>query len=371
MQDSREKTIIRVSSLGIGANILLAAVKAVIGFFSNSIAIILDSVNNLTDALSSVITIIGTRYASKPADKDHPYGHGRAEYVASTLIGIVILYTGITALIESVKKVMNPSVPEYETAGIAILAGTVFVKIFLGLFFRSAGKKADSDSLVASGTDALFDSIVSFSTVVAAFVFICFGKSIEAFLGIMISLLIIKSGVEILKTTLNKILGERVDAQTIHDLKQTVMSVSPDIAGVYDVFLNNYGIGKYTGSLHIEIPDTYTAKQVDVLARKISETVYKTHGISLSAVGIYSVNTSGDESSKINLEILKVINEYRDVLEIHGFYADVKEKKIRFDIVISFDAKDMRKTYAEVTERIEKMYPDYSVQIQFDSDISG
>ena len=371
MQDSRERTIIRVSLTGVCANILLAAVKAVIGFFSNSIAIILDSVNNLTDALSSVITIIGTRYASKPADKDHPYGHGRAEYVASTLIGIVILYTGITALIESVKKVMNPSVPEYETAGIAILAGTVFVKIFLGLFFRSAGKKADSDSLVASGTDALFDSIVSFSTVVAAFVFIYFGKSIEAYLGIMISVLIIKSGVEILKTTLNKILGERVDAQTIHDLKKTVMSVSPDIAGVYDVFLNNYGIGKYTGSLHIEIPDTYTAKQVDVLARKISETVYKTHGISLSAVGIYSVNTSGDESSKINLEILKVMNEYRDVLEIHGFYADVEEKKIRFDIVISFDAKDMRKTYAEVTERVEKMYPDYSVQIQFDSDISG
>ena len=153
----REKIIVRTSVIGISANIALAAFKAFVGFVSGSIAIILDSVNNLSDALSSVVTIIGTKLAGKPADRKHPYGHGRAEYITALVIAVIILYAGVTSLIESVKKIITPVTPEYSRLSLLIIFVAVFVKIFLGLFVKHTGKRVNSDSLVASGQDALMD----------------------------------------------------------------------------------------------------------------------------------------------------------------------------------------------------------------------
>ena len=188
---SREKLIVRTSFIGICANIFLSAFKASIGFLSGSIAIVLDSVNNLSDALSSVITIIGTKLAGKPADKKHPFGHGRVEYITAMVIAIIILYAGITSFIESVKKILNPTIPEYSGLSIIILLVAIFIKIALGLFVKAMGKKANSDSLIASGKDALMDSIISASTVAAAFIFIIWKLPVEAYLGVIISAIIL------------------------------------------------------------------------------------------------------------------------------------------------------------------------------------
>ena len=193
-QPNRESIIIRTSIIGIAANIFLAAFKAFVGFISNSIAIVLDAVNNLSDALSSIITIVGTKLAGRPADKKHPFGHGRVEYLTALVIAVIILYAGITACIESVKKIINPVTPDYNTVSLLIISVAVVVKILLGLFVKARGKKVNSDSLIASGQDALMDSIISASTILAAVVFLVLHLSLEAYLGVLISFAIIKTG---------------------------------------------------------------------------------------------------------------------------------------------------------------------------------
>ncbi|MBO7540584.1 MAG: cation diffusion facilitator family transporter, partial [Bacteroidales bacterium] len=170
MAKNREQVIVRTSVVGILANVALAAFKAFVGFLSNSIAVVLDAVNNLTDALSSVITIVGTKLAGKPADRKHPFGYGRVEYLSTLVIAIIILYAGITAMVESVKKIITPDTPDYSTVSLVIIAVAVVVKVVLGLYVKSTGQRVNSDSLVASGKDALMDSIISLSTLVAAVV---------------------------------------------------------------------------------------------------------------------------------------------------------------------------------------------------------
>ena len=367
---SREKIIIRTSVTGIAANIFLAAFKAFVGFLSNSIAIILDSVNNLSDALSSVVTIIGTKLAGKPADRKHPFGHGRVEYLTALVIAIIILYAGLTSLIESVKKVINPVTPEYTGLSIGIIATAVFVKIILGLFVKKTGKKVNSDSLVASGQDALMDSVISASTILAALIFIFTGLSLEAWLGIIISFAIIKAGYETLHETLSKILGERVEADLSHKIKQTIASVDPEIRGAYDLILNNYGPDRHIGSVHIEIPDTWTAEKIDAVTRKIADKVYQEHNIAIAAVGIYSINTQNQRLIDIRNEVNKLVRSHKEILQMHGFFIDQKAKIMRFDIIVSFDSLDMEGIYNHVVEDVKKAFPDYTLEVQFDFDIS-
>ena len=223
--NAREKTIVRTSFLGIGANVLLAAFKAFIGIVSNSIAITLDAVNNLSDAFSSVITIVGTKLAAKPADKKHPFGYGRLEYLSAMVISVIILYAGVTSLVESVKKIISPAEPEYTLPSIIILSVAVIVKIVMGLHIKSVGQKVNSDSLVASGKDAIMDSVISIATIIAAIVFIFTGFKLEAYLGLIISVMIIKAGFETMKETISEILGERASEELIKGIKESVLSV--------------------------------------------------------------------------------------------------------------------------------------------------
>ena len=254
-QASRDKTIIRTSIIGILANVFLAGFKAVVGLTANSIAIVMDAVNNLSDAASSVITIVGTKLAGKEPDKKHPFGYGRIEYLSAMVISILVLYAGITAFVESVKKIIHPETPDYGIAALIIVAVAVVVKIILGRYVKHVGVKVNSDSLINSGEDATLDSVISFSTLVAAGVYLLFHVSLEAWLGAVIALVIIKSGFEMLRETLSKILGERADADLAREIKETVTSY-PQVSGAYDLVLHNYGPDSYNGSIHIEVPDT-------------------------------------------------------------------------------------------------------------------
>ena len=370
MQQNRERTIIHTSVLGILANIALAGFKATVGFLSNSIAIILDAVNNLTDALSSVVTIIGMKLASKPADKQHPFGHGRSEYISALVISIIIMYAGLTALIESVKKFFEPSTPDYKPVTLIVVGMAVVVKISLGLFVKSTGKRVNSDSLVASGKDALMDSVIAASTLVAAAVFLVFGISLEAYLGVIISIAIIKAGYETLQETLSKILGERIDANMAHAIKKTVLTIDPEIRGAYDLVLNNYGPDKHLGSIHIEVPDTWTADKIDNVTRKITSEIYHKHNVSMTAVGVYSVNTKHNSAAEIRSNVSKIVHEHKDIIQMHGFYINEIEKIMRFDLVVSFDSPNMKTMYNHVLDDVREAYPDYDIQAQFDFDVS-
>ncbi|MBQ9866599.1 MAG: cation transporter [Lachnospiraceae bacterium] len=369
METSRDKIIIRTSIIGILANLFLAGFKAAIGLLSNSIAIVMDAVNNLSDAASSIITIVGTKLAGKEPDRKHPFGYGRIEYLTAMVISVLVMYAGVTALIESVKKILKPDVPEYHTVSLIIVAVAVVVKIVLGSYVKAMGKKVNSDALINSGADAMMDSVISASTLVAALVFILFGVSLEAWLGAVIAAVIIKSGFEMIADTVSKLLGERVDGKLVRDIKDTIKSF-PEVSGAYDLVMHNYGPDSYNGSVHIEVPDTLSIDELDRLIRRIQVKVYKEHKVILTAVGIYSDNSNNPDALARRDEIRKIVTEDPNVLQMHGFYLNKEDKMMRFDIVVSFDAKDRAAVYRHALEKVREAYPDYMVQIAMDIDFT-
>lgn len=368
MAEDREKVIIRTSIIGIGANVLLAAFKAVIGILSHSIAVTLDAVNNLSDALSSVITIIGSKVASRRPDKKHPLGHGRAEYLSALIVASIVLYAGFTSLYESVKKIIFPETPDYSVVSLVIIAVAVAVKVILGRYFISQGKKAHSGALEASGADASFDAVLSLSVLACAILFKFTGISLEAFVGAVISVFIIKSGFEMMSETLDDILGKRADEDTVRQLRELLME-EPEIRGVYDVFVNNYGPGRDYASLHVELPDTMDVEQVDVLTRKVQRKVFTETGVILTSVGVYSYNTRNEEAAKIRNRVMNLVLSHEWALQVHGFYADTEKKMIRFDVVMSFDV-DPQEAFKQIQQEVQKEFPEYTLRIVRDLDIS-
>ena len=366
---SREKTIVKTSIIGIIANVFLAGFKAVIGLMTNSIAIVLDAVNNISDAGSSLITIVGTKLAAKEPDKKHPFGYGRIEYLSAMIISVIVLYAGVTSFVESVKQIIHPETPEYNAVSLIIVAVAVVVKILLGRYVKGVGVKVNSDSLINSGEDATLDSIISASTLVAAGIFLIFHISLEAWLGAIISLIIIKSGIEMLRDTISQILGERNDTELAKAIHDTVVSF-PGVEGAYDLVLNNYGPDAWNGSIHIEVPDTYSADRLDQMIREIMMKVYSEHHVILTAVGVYSVNTKDEETIQTKKKVEEIVFANAYVRQMHGFYLTKDEKKIRFDIVISFDAKDRRAVYTDVVAAVQKAFPDYTLQVAMDTDFT-
>jgi cation diffusion facilitator family transporter len=369
MDKNRSKTIIRASIIGILVNVMLAGFKAFIGMLSNSVAIVMDAVNNLSDALSSVITIIGTRLAGKDPDKKHPLGYGRIENLSAMIISVIVLYAGISSLRESVDKILHPDIPDYSATALIIITVAVIAKILLGLYVKKTGQAVKSDSLVASGSDALHDSVISASTLAAAALYLLFNIRIEAWLAALISVVIIKSGFEMLRDTISTVLGERVDAETSRAVKKTICEVE-GVSGAYDLVINNYGPNRQVGSVHIEVPDTMTVRELDEIERQISEKVFTQHHIILTGISVYSMNTNDKETASVEKTIRDILERYPDVLQMHGFYLDRAEKTIRFDIIISFDAKNRRQLYRDIQKEISAVFPGYDIQIQLDADIS-
>ncbi len=366
---SRDKIIIRTSVIGIIANAFLAGFKAVIGLLSNSIAIVLDAVNNLSDTASSIITIVGTKLAGKPADRKHPFGHGRVEYLTALVIAVIVLYAGLTSLSESIKKIISPKTPKYTAVSMMIIGVAVVVKIVLGTFVKKTGERVNSDSLINSGKDAMLDSVISASTLIAAIVYITTKVSLEAWLGAVISIVIIKSGIDMLRETISQLLGERVDADLARNIKKTVREF-PDVLGVYDLVLHNYGPDNYSGSLHIEIPDTYSADMIDVLNRAIAVAVFEKYHVILTAIGVYSMNTKSEKAAEVKTAIAKIVFSHEHVLQLHGFYLDEQLKNIRFDIIISFDEPDRNALYEHIKKDINEAYPDYTLEMVLDTDFT-
>lgn len=367
---ARDKIIVRTSVVGIIANVFLSGLKAVTGLITNSIAIILDSLNNLSDALSSIVTIIGAKLAAKRPDKKHPMGHGRIEYISAMLVAAIVLYAGITSAIESVKKIIHPQTPEYSFVTLIILAAAIIVKLVLSRFVKAQGKKVNSSALVASGADAFFDAILSSSVLLSAAVFIFTkGKlSLEAYVGILISAFIIKSGIEMLVDTISDILGRRADPELTKKIKH-LLCEEPEVRGAFDLFLNNYGPEKNYASVHLELPDTMTVEDVDRLTRRVQIKVFKETGVILTGVGVYSFNTKNDETAKIRNAVVKKVMDHDWALQLHGFYLDEETKEIRFDIVLSFDVNP-KDALATLYEELSVMYPDYIFQIAPDVDFT-
>lgn len=364
---NRGEVIVKTSIVGILTNVFLAVFKAILGVFVNSIALILDAVNNLSDALSSIVTIIGEKFASKSPDKKHPMGYGRIEYLSSMVISALVLYAGITSLVECIKKIINPSQASYTKLSIFIIALAVIVKYILGKYVKAQGEKVNSTALIASGKDSMFDSILSFSVFISAIIYTVFNVSLEAYVGIIISIFMIKAGFEMIGSTIDDLIGHRADSNMVKTLKN-IISREEVVIGVYDLALFNYGPNKYYASAHVELEDTMQVDEVDELTRKLQYEIYKKTGIILIALGIYSFNTKNKQASEIRNTVEKEILKNDWALQVHGFYADTKIKTMRFDVVLSFDIK-AEEAIKNIKKEIKKLYPDYTIQIVADLDL--
>ena len=367
LTQKRERAIIRTSMIGVGTNVMLAVFKAIIGVISNSIAITLDAVNNISDALSSVITIIGTKLGAKEPDKNHPLGHGRIEYISSMVVAAIVLYAGITSLVESFKKIISPEKASYNIISLVIIGVAVLVKVLLGKYVKKQGVKHNSGALIASGSDALFDALISASVLASAIIYLAFDISLEAYVGVLISIFIVKAGIEMMTETISEILGKRSDKEDIDKIKN-IIAEEKEVRGVYDLIIFNFGPSKNYASVHIELDDTMTVDEVDVLTRKIEAKVYQQSGVILTGVGVYSHNTSNEEVAVIKNTVKEKVLSFDWALQMHGFYLDMEEKSIRLDVVISFDI-EKEKALSILTESIRQLYPTYSIKITTDLDV--
>ena len=364
----RTDEIIKVSWRGIFANLLLSAFKAAAGLVAHSISVVLDAVNNLSDAMSSVITIIGTKLAGKAADRKHPYGHGRIEYITASIISIIVLLAGITSLKESVDKILHPEETNYSAVTLIVLIASIGAKLLLGQYFKKKGKELHSGSLTASGEDALMDSVISFAALVGAVLNLTLGWKLEGILGALISVFIIKAGFELLRETVDHIIGSRAESELTNNIKER-LNAYPEIHGAYDLILHSYGPEEWFGSVHVELDDNMTVREMDALTRRIVPQIYMEFGVILT-VGVYAENTS-DESAKAIKQAAKALTaEYPQIIQMHGFYADTGTKAVSFDIILSFDEQDPANTVNALRERLSAEFPDYQFHINVDRDFS-
>lgn len=330
---NREREIVKASIYGIIGNALLVAFKMAVGFMSHSIAIILDGVNNATDALSSIVTIVGTKLAGRRPDRHHPFGYGRVEYLTSVVIAIIILVAGFISLRESIDKIIHPGTPSYSAITITVIVVAILAKIAIGIMFKRFGDKTNSEALIASGIDSNYDAVLSAGTLVVAAAQNFWNLNIDGAVGLIISLVVLKAGFE--------------------------------VRGTYDVVLDNFGPNEILGSVHIEVPDDMCARDIHALTRQTSEGLAEKFGI-LATVGIYAANTTG-AFAPLHADLDALAKSDPAILQMHGFYVDEKTSTIYFDLVIGFKADDDA-IRDKIIAHLKEKYPDYTYNVVIDHD---
>ncbi|MBQ4243570.1 MAG: cation transporter [Clostridia bacterium] len=363
----RNKIIIRTSIKGIIVNLALVAFKAAVGFFANSIAIILDAVNNLTDAFSSIITIVGAKLSGRAPDKKHPYGHGRTEYITAVIIAEIVLLAGVIAGKESLDKIIHPVKPEYSPVSLVIIGVAVLVKFFFGRYVKNVGKKVKSGNLIASGQDAFMDSVLSFTTLVAALINFFTGLALEGWLGLIIAVFIVKAAIEMLMETFTTMVGVRADKEFSDKIKESIASFE-GVQGPYDLNLHSYGPEKTVASANIQVPNAMTAEEIHILTRNIEYAVFAQYGIVLT-LGIYAANDEG-EFGEMKRALEEILKDYKTVLQMHGFYVEKAKNNCYFDLIIDFDEKDKEGIKNEIVAKMKEKYSAYNYYVILDSDIT-
>ena len=367
--ETRIKIIFKTSIIGIIANFILAIFKVVVGFLSGSIAIILDAVNNLSDTLSSIVTIAGVKFANRAPDKNHPLGHSRFEYLGAAIIATVISYIGFTAIFESIGKIINPNEVNYTFITFLVVSVSVIIKILLGCYYKKIAKQVDSDSLKNSGFDAMMDALISAATIVAGLIYVIWGISIEAYLATLISVFIIYSGFRMLRESFSVILGERVDSDLSRRIKQAICEID-GVYGAYDLLIHDYGTGRSYASVNIDVLDTLSVVEVDDISREVRRLVGQRFRIYVSSVGIFPINTKDKHTVEVrnNIKAMMLMNDH--IRQIHGFRIDEKAKEITFDVVIDFSVKDQNALRRRIIKELKRVYPDYHFVISIDLDFS-
>ena len=363
-QEARNTVIVRASVFGIIGNVVLAALKALLGVAAHSMAMVMDAVNSLSDALACVITLAGTKLSAKKPDKRHPLGYGRVEYLSSMIIAVLVLNAGITALVRSIKGILNPVTPEYSVWALVVIAVSIAGKLVLGRYLKRTGKQAESGALTAAAEEAMHDSLLSAAVLACALLFLLTGINLEAWVSVVISAFIIKSGIEMVLESGGDILGGRFDSELMRSIRQTVRE-DDEVLGAYDLILHSYGANRLLGSIHVAVAASMTAPQISRMSRRITERVLAKHGVILEGISVIASDPAYDDMRD---QIIQILLRHDGIVNVHGFYADEERKLAGFDLVLDYGMKNRQEVYHAICEEVSAAFPDYPMQINADVD---
>lgn len=363
-------------AVGIVCNLFLCALKITVGIITASISIVADGLNNLSDMGSSIITMIGFKMAGKPADSDHPFGHGRMEYMSAFIVSMLILLVGAELLKSSVTALATgESAPAYSVWAIIILAVSVFVKLWMCLFNRKLGKKIDSEALIATAQDSLNDmvatSVILLSVGISMLITLPF--NLDAVMGILVALFILYSGLASAKDTLNEILGTPPDKKLIKEIEDTILSFK-EFKGIHDLIVHNYGPGRQFASVHVEVPqDSDIVKcheQIDLCEKLVDEKL----NISL-VIHMDPIDVNNEAVTKAKKGIIDAVKEIDENMSVHDFRmtpAGETRTNLIFDVVVPSSVKISHEELNEIiSEKAKKINPTYCCVITFDNDFTG
>lgn len=364
--NEREGVITAVSALGIAVNLLIAAAKVVLGLFASSIAIVSEGVNNASDAMTSVLTLVGSRLAGKHPDAKHPFGYGRVEYLTSLVIAGLILFTGIEMLISSVRLIFEPSGLNVSVPALAVVAVSAVIKFLLGVFTVSAGKRSGSGALVGVGLDCRNDSFISGVTILSAVIFIVSGVSVDAYVGALMSLLVVKAGFDVLRDTVSELLGRPGDAELAAKLYREIRS-TPGILGAVDMMLHNYGPDAYSGSVNVEIDHEKTVGEVYDFLHALQLRIMREYNVTL-VFGVYAVDGDHEEVRVIRQRIAEFVRAHEHVKSFHAVYLDPASPRLYCDLIVDYELRDWSLLRGEFTDFMRESFPERELVLTIETE---
>lgn len=360
--------VVITSVVGIVVNLILGGIKVFVGLASNSIAIISDAVNNFTDSVSSLVTIITMVIVGRGATRKHPFGFGRVEYFTSMIIAALVLFAGGEFLISSVKKIISPEPTSYTWVSIVLLVVAILAKIALGFYTKSRGKKLNSPNLEASGADALSDAIITSVTLIGALISIFTDIVIDGFIGALVSIFVLKAGFEIMLGVVGELLGKRPDEELAEEIMEEIRHYD-GIVGAYDLILHNYGPNVYIGNVNVELDESISIRDAYEIIHPLNVELFNKYGV-FFYFGFYSINVSDEDVKTMRETVTKVLMEDPDILQIHAFYVDTTKKNMSFDAVMDFSVKTTLEKSQKLKKKLLEIYPDYDITVVADRDFT-
>lgn len=359
------------SFTGIALNILLFVGKIIAGIIAGAVSVIADAFNNLSDAGSSILTLVGFKFAGRPADKEHPFGHGRMEYVTGLIVSFVIMMMGFELLKSSVGKILSPEDIKFSPLALGILIASVLVKLWMSLFNRKLGKIINSTALKATATDSLTDSVATTVVIISMLVSKFTGFDADGYAGVLVSLFIFYAGINTFKDSLTPLLGSRPDKEFVNEVYERVMSY-PEIVGVHDLMVHDYGVGNLVISLHAEVPCQMDFEKAHELIDIIEDDL-KTQYTCLATIHMDPVASHDEETQNAKAMVQKVVAEIDTSLTIHDFRMTKGTTHINllFDVVVphGFRYSD-DKTVEMIRNKLHEIDEKYFAVIVVDKDMT-
>ena len=362
------------SMVGIFCNVFLFVVKFVIGLLVHSVSVTADAFNNLSDAGSSIISFAGVKIASKPADAEHPFGHGRMEYIAALIVSFLVMEVGFTFLKDSFGKIKSPEILNFQLMSVVILVLSIGVKLWLGLFNRKLGEKIDSKVMMAAFTDSMGDVLTTTVTIVSLIVFKVTGVNIDGFVGIGVALVVMWAGFGIAKDTLEPLLGEAVDLEEYQKIKRFVESYD-GVVGSHDLIVHNYGPNRSMASIHAEVPNNVSIEASHEVIDRIERDAIENLGIFL-VVHMDPIEIEDEHVLMIRNRTNQAIAEIDDSCTIHDFRVVDGQKQINliFDLVVprEYDKEKQSEVERSLCEKMKEQDERYEFVITVEhSFVSG